>query len=664
MSRSQQPVQLPRAHPGKQNYHVEPALKKLLGEPERLLILCQGYFPHRRRHEWLAPLFANQFRYLFRAPALECQYPHASERHIQIVDICTNCVRMHNAAINFLATWCDLYFMGAHPQAAWQGFEVLVDAPIPCHELDAQGKITRINAAGCRLLGLAENQIVGRYVWEFVAPEQQLVSRERILSNLSGAYPLDLVERSWIRPDGVRLVLEIHTNQIRDARGRICGLRTFLLDVTRRKRAEAALRKVQESLENRIRERTAELELANDFLRREMEERHQAEEQRHRLEAQVQHAQRLESLGVLAGGIAHDFNNLLASIMGYASLAAMDLPESSPTRRALDQVLIAAQSAADLTQQMLAYSGRGTFVLEPLNLTQLIEGVVRLLESTIHKKAELRLRLASSLPSIQADASQIRQVVMNLITNAAESLGDKPGSVDVTTGVAWVDADRLPAADRGDPLPPGEYVYLQVADTGCGMDAKTVERIFDPFFTTKFTGRGLGLAAVLGIVRGHHGSIQVDSRPGQGTTFTVMFPAVSAGISEIPEDSSGLESWRAEGVVLVVEDQPAVQDLARTILERAGLTVLTASDGKQAVAVFTAHAQDIRAVLLDLNMPGMDGVEVLDHIKGLVPDVRVVLSSGYNEQDVTTRFESHKPGGFLRKPYHPWELLERLRAIW
>ncbi len=554
--------------------------------------------------------------------------------------------------------------MGAHPQVAWQGFEILVNAPIPCHELDVHGKITRVNAASCRLLGLAEDQIVGRYVWEFVAPEQQLVSRERILSNLSGAYPLDSVERNWIRPDGVRLVLEIHTNQIRDVRGRICGLRTFLLDVTRRKRAEEALRKVQESLENRIRERTAELELANDFLRREMEERRQAEEQRRRLEAQVQHAQRLESLGVLAGGIAHDFNNLLASIMGYASLAAMDLAESSPTRRSLDQVLIAAQSAADLTQQMLAYSGRGTFLLEPLNLTQLIEGVVRLLESTIPKKAELRLHLTASLPSILADASQIRQVVMNLITNAAESLGDKPGSVDVTTGVAWVEAGRLPAADRGDPLPPGEYIYLQVADTGCGMDAKTVDRIFDPFFTTKFTGRGLGLAAVLGIVRGHHGSIQVDSRPGRGTTFTVMFPAVSAGISAAPEDFSGLESWRAEGVVLVVEDQPAVQDLARTILERAGLTVLTASDGKQAVAVFTAHAHEIRAVLLDLNMPGMDGVEVLDHIKGMVPDVRVVLSSGYNEQDVTTRFEIHKPGGFLRKPYHPWELLERLRAIW
>jgi two-component system, cell cycle sensor histidine kinase and response regulator CckA len=521
-----------------------------------------------------------------------------------------------------------------------------------------------VNPAGCRLLGLDESHIVGRYVWDFVAPEDRDISRERILYNLSGDWTLEPVERTWVRPDGARLVLELHTNQIRDSNGQIVGLRTFLLDVTRRKRAEEDLRKVQESLENRIRERTSELELANDFLRREMEERRQAEEEHRRLEAQMQHAQRLESLGVLAGGIAHDFNNLLASIMGYASLASMELAEGSPPHRALNQVLTASQSAADLTRQMLAYSGRGTFVLEPVNLTQLIEGVVRLLESTIHKKAELRLHLGAGLPSIQADASQIRQVVMNLITNAAESLGDKPGAVEVTTGIEWVESGQLAAAGRGEILQTGEYVYLQVTDTGCGMDTKTLNRIFDPFFTTKFTGRGLGLAAVLGIVRGHHGSIQVESELGQGTTFRVMFPAISAGVPSEPAELEGLDSWHAEGVVLVVEDQAPVRDLARTILERAGLTVLTANDGTQAVSVFTVHAHEIHAVLLDLNMPAMDGVEVLNRIHGMVPNIRVVLCSGYNEQEVTTRFEVHKPAGFLRKPYHPWELLDRLRAVW
>jgi two-component system, cell cycle sensor histidine kinase and response regulator CckA len=566
--------------------------------------------------------------------------------------------------------------MAARPQHGWQhGFEVLADAPLPCHELDSSGKIVRVNEAGCRLLGLPEREILGRYVWDFVAPNERGASRDRILKNLSGTHLLGTIERNWIRPDGERLALELHTSQIRDPQGRTIGLRTFLLDVTRRVRAEESLRKVQETLEHRIQERTAELELANQFLRREMEDRQEAEQERRRLEAQVQHTQRLESLGVLAGGIAHDFNNLLASIMGYASLASMELPEGSSPRRALDQVLAAAQSAADLTQQMLAYSGRGTFVLEPLNLTQLIESVVRLLESTVPKKAELRLRLVPVLPSIHADASQIRQVVMNLITNAAESLGDKPGFVEVTTSVEWVgtgcrsprlgsDLKRPDLTEGAESLPAGEYVCLQVADTGCGMDEKTLGRIFDPFFTTKFTGRGLGLAAVLGIVRGHNGCIRVESQPGKGTTFRVMFPAVATTAADKPADIAELDSWQAEGIALVVEDQPAIQELARTILERAGISVITANDGKQAVEVFADHAPQIHAVLLDLNMPGMDGVEVLHHITAIDPEVRVVLSSGFNEQEVTMRFETRKPAAFLRKPYHPWELLERLRSIW
>jgi PAS domain S-box-containing protein len=545
-----------------------------------------------------------------------------------------------------------------------QAFEVLSDAPIPCHELDAEGKIVRINAAGCRMLGLPENQIVGQHVWEFVALEERDASRERILHNLEGSRWVGSVERNWVRPDGSRLIVELHTSQIREPGGRIVGLRTFLLDVTRRKQAEEALRKVQETLENRIRERTAELELANAFLRREMEERREAEEQRRRLETQVQHTQRLESLGVLAGGIAHDFNNLLASIMGYASLASSDLPEASTAHQSIERVLIAARSAADLTQQMLAYSGRGTFVLEAVNVTQLIERVARLLESTIPKKATLRLHLAAGLACIHADASQIQQVVMNLITNAAESLVDGYGSVDVTTGVEWVGAGQQPATERGESLAAGEYVFLEVKDTGRGMGPETLNRIFDPFFTTKFTGRGLGLAAVLGIVRGHHGGINVQSRPSEGTTFRVLFPAV--GVSQRNEETypTELESWTGQGTVLVVEDQAPVRDLARMILERSGLNVLTAEDGRQAVAVFTKHSRDVHAVLLDLSMPGMDGVEVLQYMTGLAPEVRVVLCSGYNEQDVNARLDGLRPAGFLRKPYHPSELLDRLRAIW
>src|SRR5579872_4494145 len=423
--------------------------------------------------------------------------------------------------------------MGARQQAGWRyGLEFLADAPIACHELDRSGRVIRVNEAECRLLGLPEEDILGRAVWEFVTPEEQAQVRESLMRTLSGAQPPERLERNWSRRDGTRLVLEIHSIHLLDSQGEIAGVRSFLFDVTRRKEAEEALRKSQENLENRIKERTVELELTNDFLRCELEERQRRQEEHRNLEAQVQHAQRLESLGVLAGGIAHDFNNLLASIMGYASLAAMDLPEDSRARKSVEQVLTAARSASDLTQQMLAYSGRGTFVVDLLNVTTVIESVVRLLETTISKKATLQLNLAADLLPIQGDASQIRQVVMNLITNASESLGENRGTVTVTTGVKWAEAGELPALDPGSILPEGRYVFVEVADTGCGMDEETLAKIFDPFFTTKFTGRGLGLAAVLGIIRSHRGSIRVDSKPGIGTTFRVAFPAAEGSVSE------------------------------------------------------------------------------------------------------------------------------------
>ena len=555
--------------------------------------------------------------------------------------------------------------MGARQQAGWRyGLEFLADAPIACHELDLSGRVVRVNEAECRLLGLPEHEILGRAVWEFVNPEEQAQVRESLMRTLAGGQPPEQLERNWSRGDGARLVLEIHSIHLLDGQGEIAGVRSFLFDVTRRKQAEEELRKSRENLENRIRERTVELELTNDFLRRELEQRQRRQEEHRRLEAQVQHAQRLESLGVLAGGIAHDFNNLLASIMGYASLAAMDLAEDSRARKSVEQVLTAARSASDLTQQMLAYSGRGSFVVDFLNVTSVIEGVVRLLETTLSKKAILQLNLAVDLPPIQGDASQIRQVVMNLITNASESLEDNRGTVSITTGVQWAEAGELPALDLGSILPKGPYVFVEVADTGCGMDEETLGRIFDPFFTTKFTGRGLGLAAVLGIIRSHRGSIRVDSKPGAGTTFRVAFPAVEGLVSAEVETSHQGTAWQSDGLVLVVDDQPAVRDLARMVLEQAGLRVLTAADGPEAVSVFAQHAREIHAVLLDLSMPGMDGGEVFRHITELVPEVRVVLCSGFNEQDVNTKLGGRKPTGFLRKPYHPSELVNRLRTIW
>ncbi len=408
----------------------------------------------------------------------------------------------------------------------------LAEAPIACHEIDLEGKVVWVNAAECHLLGLGEADLLGRPVWDFVAPEEQTASRPAVARKLAGGEQLPSFERTLVRPDGSRLAIEIHENYLRDETGAITGIRSFLVDITERRRAEEALRRAQETLELRIRERTQELELAIELLHREMDERRlaekehrKAEKEHRRLEAQVQLSQRLESMGVLAGGVAHEFNNLLTSIMGYASLAAIDLTENSRALNDINQVLAAAKSAADLTQQMLAYSGRGKFTLQALDVGKLIEGMAQLLESLVSKKATLRRNLATALPHIEADSSQVRQVVINLTTNGADALGDRSGSIEISTGVMWAERGELPSLEAGRSLRAGLYVYVEVRDTGGGMDAQTQAKIFDPFFTTKFTGRGLGLAAVLGIMRGHCGSIQVTSQAGEGTIVRVLFPA-------------------------------------------------------------------------------------------------------------------------------------------
>ena len=552
-------------------------------------------------------------------------------------------------------------FPGRAPEDAENA---LRNAPIACHELDLEGNVVRINAAGCRLLGLTADQILGHPIWEFVSAGERETSRLAVARKLSEDLPLGVFERAYTRPDGSALVLEIHEQYRRGRRGQMVGIRSFLFDITARKLAEESLRKVQEELESRIRERTLDLELAIDFLRREMDERRLAEKEQRKLEAQLQYSQRLESMGVLAGGVAHKFNNLLTSIMGYAAMAGTELPEGSPARDHLEEVLSAAKSAAELTQQMLAYSGHGQFVLEALDVSQLAERTANLLESTISKKAELSLYLTPELPRIHADVDQIRQVLVNLATNASDALGDRSGEIAIRTGMMWAEGGELAALHSGHTMPAGLYVYLEVADTGSGMDAETLARIFDPFFTTKFTGRGLGLPAVMGIVRAHRGSIRVKSNTGQGTVIRVFFPALDdlepPAAAARPYDSL---AWPLTGTVLVVDDEDAVRRLVETVLDHAGLTVLTAADGDEALQIFRAHPQ-IHAVLLDLTMPGMDGAEVLKHILQLRPGVPVLLCSGYNELEVSGRLGEHRPAGFLRKPYHPDELLNLLSSVW
>jgi two-component system cell cycle sensor histidine kinase/response regulator CckA len=396
---------------------------------------------------------------------------------------------------------------------------------------------------------------------------------------------------------------------------------------------------------------------------RDISERRRAEEERRRLETQLLQAQKLESLGVLAGGVAHDFNNLLVGVLGHASLALALLPPGSAACESVRQIETAAQRAADLTRQMLAYSGKGKFIVEPIDLCTLVEEMAHLLEASASRKAVLRYDFPADLPPIEADATQIRQVVMNLITNASEAIGDRGGGIAVRTRV--VETDRPVGAGRhcDEELPPGRYVVMEVTDNGCGMNEDTQAKIFDPFFTTKFAGRGLGLAAVLGIVRGHHGTIQVDSRPGQGSTFRVWFPAADGSSQSAPMAPPMPKSLRDRGTVLVVDDEEMVRSVAKAILEQAGFEVLTAANGIEALNVFGRQPDGVDAVLLDLTMPELSGEQVLRELRGIRADVPVILSSGYHDPEAVHRLTGSGHTGFVHKPYRPTVLVDKLREV-
>ncbi len=389
-----------------------------------------------------------------------------------------------------------------------------------------------------------------------------------------------------------------------------------------------------------------------------------AEEARHKLEAQIQHTQKLESLGVLAGGIAHDFNNILVGILGNADLALLDMSHVSPARETVEEIKKAAIRASELTNQMLAYSGKGRFLIEPIFLNELIVEMGHMLKLTISKKASLKFDFDDNLPPIEADAAQIRQIVMNLITNASDALGDKNGIITITTSLMDIDKEYLETFVADDKLPEGLYVSIEVSDTGCGMDSETLSKIFDPFFTTKFTGRGLGMSAVLGIVRGHKGAIKIYSEPGKGTTFRVLFPASKQ--TEAPKENTSAERLKSplgQGTVLVVDDEPSVRTVVKRMLEKSGFDVLTANDGREGLERFKEHADEICLVILDMTMPYMNGEEVFREIKKIRKDIRVILSSGFNEQDATNRFAGKGLAGFIQKPFQIGKLLEKIREV-
>ena len=410
----------------------------------------------------------------------------------------------------------------------------------------------------------------------------------------------------------------------------------------------------------------AKTELTGEGLRvhifcRDITVRRRALDERNAIERKMQETQKLESLGVLAGGIAHDFNNLLTGILGNASLAAMDSEPDSKIHRYLEQIEKASLRAADLCKQMLAYSGKGRFVVQKHDLNALLLDTVNLLQISISKRASLIYDLAEETLIVIADATQLRQVTMNLVINASEALSESGGSIQISSGVASLDSVLLAGIKSAPETRAGKFVWFEVADTGSGMSAEVMEKIFDPFFTTKFTGRGLGLAAVLGIVRSHGGAMQVTSTVAQGTRFRIYLPCADSQVDHHPLAVSQTP-WKSEGRVLVVDDEETVRIISARIFESVGLTPVLASDGRDALKKFDADPSII-LVLLDLTMPHMDGEETFRELRRMRPGIKVLLMSGFNEQEAMSRFASQGLAGFVQKPFNVAQLSAHVREV-
>ncbi len=488
--------------------------------------------------------------------------------------------------------------------------------------LDLEGRFTALNKAAEKITGYAKAEACGRSLEDWIAPEQRAKFRDW-WSHLLAGQQMPHPEFDIIARDGLPVVLEVSGRLLR-RRGKPVAVEAIARDITARK---------------------------------------QAVEQQLVLERKLLDSQKLESLGVMAGGIAHDFNNLLTAILGNAGLAAYSLPGDSPQRTYLGNIEKTSRQAADLCKQLLAYSGKGRFVLQRIDLNAVIEDMEQLLRVSISKKAALETDLAQELPAIECDPSQLRQVLMNLVINASEALDDKTGSIFIRTGVEQVDDAPLPDASFATDLPPGDYVFLEVSDNGCGMDRETLSKIFDPFFTTKFVGRGLGLAAVSGIVRAHRGALSITSEPGRGSLFRILLRSCSAPADPLPARYAAPARWRGSGTVLVADDEPAVRAVTGQMLRGLGFDVLPAADGEGALAAFSDHLDEIVAVVLDLTMPHMSGEDTLREIRRLRPDMPVLLVSGFSEQEAMSRFCGQAASDFLAKPFKIEELQEKMQAI-
>jgi two-component system cell cycle sensor histidine kinase/response regulator CckA len=496
-------------------------------------------------------------------------------------------------------------------------------APLGYVSLDSGGSIRESNLTAAAMLGTERAGLIGKTLVRWVAEMDREVLRDHLRRCGSGEEEVNS-DLSLVASGDRAVRVHLRSIPVREPERVATLYRTAITDIT---------------------------------------ERIKIEDEQRKLEAQLRQAQKLESLGVLAGGIAHDFNNLLTAILANAELLLKGLSPSSTTRPNIEEIKTAAVRATDLTTQMLAYAGSGGFQIEPFNLNELVEETSQLLHASISKEALLRLEFAQDLPDVDGDAGQIRQIVMNLIINASEAGGDE--GVVITLRTSAVEASRADLSEtyQDQRLPTGRYVCLEVSDTGCGIDEETKSKLFDPFFTTKFTGRGLGLAAVLGIVRSHHGTVDIQSRPGKGTTFKVLLPVAQQvrQVASEPRPADTRADLGETGTVLIVDDEESVRKATGWILISSGFTILTAPDGQTAIELFAERPDEIAVVLLDLTMPGMRSDETLKELQRIRSDVPVIICSGYSKENVASRFTGRGPAGFLQKPYEMETLVGKIR---
>ena len=529
------------------------------------------------------------------------------------------------------------------------------------------GIILEANQPASRLLGIPSSYLPGKALATYIASEDR--PRFRALLNHPG--DVDAAHSALFRMrtrDGLRPYVELTYSLVKSSDQSPTGIRWLIRDVTEQERMARQIRTLNAELESRVAERTADLraaqQLSEDLLRREQAARRAAEAS----EAQSRHVQKLESIGVLAGGIAHDFNNLLHVVLGNADIALSRLPRRSPAREPLEEVVRATIRAADLTRQMLAYSGKGAFVVRHLDLSNEVRDMATLLRTAISKQASLVWELAPELPLVRADATQVRQIVMNLITNASDALADGGGTIRLRTGISRgeeLDAPHALTFPEEGTEPRDLYVYLEVSDTGSGMTPETLHRIFDPFFSTKFAGRGLGLAAVMGIVRSHQGLIRIRTEPDEGTSFRILFPAARDTAAVFEETARVRSEWRGSGTVLVVEDEEEVRHVAQQMLESFGFDTLLATDGRDALEQMERASPTVNAVLLDLSMPHIGGQETYRRLRELYRGLPVIIMSGYTEESVAAQFNETGSGltAFLQKPFLAEDLVGVLRRV-